>query len=468
MKWVVALTLLWIISNAATDHKGTFLAAVEGFSARELSRPWDYSNNKRMAIDLRKKKHSSSLIRFYVNEEHPASSSAREDEEDSEAAAAMCNNVTTHKEEDTRGSSAQLFSSDATFAAAAAAAAPSSNSSVVVTAATSIQPLSHGYHDHSVTPPPQEHYPTPSVKSCLPDLIAMTRPSNLPGVVLFHMLGTYLAIQNSATPYWSTLLSPSMMITLMALLLTSSTSMLVNDYYDFKLGNDSNKLFKPLNTPSRLTLIVAKRFLSYLYAAALVCVAMVPGAPARMSVVMGLMMTFWYTQHLKPRTWLKNAVCASLIALSPLTSGVAAISLTGTATTGWSQLLRVVSMLFIGILGREMTMDINDAEDDSNHGVRTVPVVYGRKFASTAALVCSMGVTGLAILGPLLQSLAGDVMISWRSPLARRWLLAILGGTAQVRRGWQVFKSEGQDPETVKTAVEEGLLTVVVLLASFV
>lgn len=447
MKWVVALTFLWIINNVAITNKGKFLAAVEGFSARELYRPWDHSNNKRMAIDLRKKRHGSSLIRFYVDEEHEASSSALEDEEDAENAATV-------------------FSSDTTVVGVAAATT-SSNSSVVMTAASLIHPLSHGYHDHMLAPPPAGGTPHTTIKSCLPDLFAMTRPSNIPAVVLFHMLGIYLALQNSGVSYWKVLLSPSMMITMMALLLTSATSMLVNDYYDYKLGVDANKLFKPLNTPSRLPLVVAKRFLSYLYAAALVCVTMVPGAPARMAVVMGLMLTFWYTQHLKPRTWLKNAVCASLIALSPLTSGVAAMSLTGTASTGWLPLLRVVCMLFVGILGREMTMDINDVQDDSNHGVRTVPVVYGRKFASTVALACSMGVTALALLGPLEQSLGGKLS-SWRSPLVRRWLLAILGGTAQLRRGWQVFQSEGQDPEIVSRAVEEGLLTVVVLLASFV
>jgi len=306
------------------------------------------------------------------------------------------------------------------------------------------------------------HTPKPTVRSCLPDLWAMTRPANIPAVILFHMLGTYLAVHNTAASYWSILLKPSMMGTMLALLLTSATSMLVNDYYDFKLGNDANKPFRPLNTPSRLPLHVAKRFLSYLYAVALVCVALVPGAPARLTVVMGLMLTFWYTQHLKPRTWLKNAVCASLIALSPLTSGVAAISIVGSGTNvGWLPLLRVVSMLFVGILGREITMDINDVQDDSRHGVRTVPVVYGTKVASAIALTCSAGVTGLALLGPLGKSLAGNLSM-------RQLFLALLGGAAGMRRAWQVFRSEGQDPDIVNKTVEEGLLTVVLLLASFV
>jgi len=187
---------------------------------------------------------------------------------------------------------------------------------------------------------------------------------------------------------------------------------------------------------------------------------MVPGVPARIAVVSGLMLTFWYTQHLKPRTWLKNAVCASLIALSPLTSGVAAMSLTG-ITGEWGPLLRVVLMLFVGILGREITMDINDVQDDSQHGVRTVPVVYGKKIASAIGFVCAIGVAGLAIVSPLTQSLSGKFY-------ARRWILAAFGSGAQLRRGWQVFQSEGEDSDIVRKTVEEGLVTVILLLASFV
>ena len=128
------------------------------------------------------------------------------------------------------------------------------------------------------------------------------------------------------------------------------------------------------------------------------------------------MLTFWYTQHLKPKTWLKNTVCASLIALSPLASGVAAMAYTQIPPSGVTPLLRVVSMLFVGILGREMTMDINDVQDDMKHGVRTVPVVYGRKFASTIGLICSLGVAGLALSGPIVELVGQHLALTCQSP----------------------------------------------------
>jgi 4-hydroxybenzoate polyprenyltransferase len=212
----------------------------------------------------------------------------------------------------------------------------------------------------------------------VPELIAMTRPVNIPGVVMFHMIGTCLALRHyrslgtataiSNTNYWQLLVSPHMMFTLLALLLTSSTSMLINDYYDYKLGNDSSKKGKPLQ---KIPLTVCKKALSYLYALALVCATMVPGVAGRVFVTGGLILTFLYTKHVKPRTWFKNALCASLISLSPLTSGVAAMSvLSSSATTilqgglDWS-LIRLVSMLFVGIMGREIAMDINDVPDDA-------------------------------------------------------------------------------------------------------
>jgi 4-hydroxybenzoate polyprenyltransferase len=503
MMQVVALLVI-IVALAAVQ--------VEAFSAH-LTRPWETPNMH--SVTGGSGKRNTALLRLYVAElekskQSEKTSNAIDDENDEEDN----NDEDEDGDNDDKipGFSSRILSSGTTVAATATsttASATHSTHSVAVIPfngngngnSAPRRPMSTRTRTRTSTstalhaalsaddidiPPPSpssnnnNNNPKPTVKSHLPDLIAMTRPSNLPGVVLFHMLGTYLAIQNTNINFWHLLLSPSMMVTLLALLLTSSTSMLVNDYYDYKLGHDSNKLYKPL-TSHKLPLAVAKRFLSYLYAAALLCVSMLPGAPARMSVVTGLMLTFWYTQHLKPRTWLKNAVCASLIALSPLTSGMAAMSLgrvVGLSSSSWQTttnglvpLLKVVAMLFAGILGREITMDINDVQDDMDHGVRTVPVVYGRKFASSIGLACAGGVASLAMSGPILQCYYynnNNMGAPISKAILRRLLFASLGSVAQVRRAWQVFRTEGQDTSVVKTAVEEGLLSVVLLLASFV
>lgn len=316
------------------------------------------------------------------------------------------------------------------------------------------------------------------------DLVAMARPENLPGVVLFHILGSCLAYRHfetvaaaasttaavATTPtsisFFQLLATPSMMVTLMALLLVSSTSMLVNDYYDYKLGNDS---LKPNKALQKVPLAVVKKALSYLYALSLFCATMVPGIPGRVAVIGGLILTFLYTKHVKPKTWAKNALCASLIALSPLTSGVAAMSVLTSATSNllfeyvnWP-LVRLVSLLFVGIMGREISMDINDTEDDSAHAVRTVPVVYGRPYASHIAWLSSLVVAGLAVSGPVLLTESVDPFVT-----LRRAALAGVGSLLQMRRYWTVAKTEGEDAHAIEVAVDEGLLSLVLLLASFV
>jgi len=228
----------------------------------------------------------------------------------------------------------------------------------------------------------------PTVLSSIGPLWTLVRPSNFPGIVLFHMLGVHLALSasNKSLSYWSTLLQqPSMWLVLAALILTSSTSMVVNDYYDAKLGRDVDT-DKAL-AAGKIPLATARRFLRYLYGVALVVTCALPGLSTRLAVLMGLLLTYFYTQSLKPVTWLKNVVCASLIALAPVTSGSAALHLVhaNPAAAGWQvasvpALWRLTASLFCGILGREIMMDCNDVENDAKAHVQTLPVVHGRRY----------------------------------------------------------------------------------------
>jgi 4-hydroxybenzoate polyprenyltransferase len=179
---------------------------------------------------------------------------------------------------------------------------------------------------------------------------------------------------------------------------------------------------------------------------------------------------------------LKNIVCASLIALSPATSGSAALSLSS-SNNSWSLLFgvpalwRLVGMIFCGFVGREILMDINDVDDDSAHDVRTVPVEFGRKFAARTALSCTAAMTVAATVGPMWQiqravggSLTWTFLLSTlrTSPATRKLLLASIGSLAMMRRAWHVYKTDGEDRDIVDRAVEEGKLSVMFLLASFV
>ena len=321
----------------------------------------------------------------------------------------------------------------------------------------------------------------PPLLSYLPKLWTMSRPSNFVGVVLFHTLGTYLAVNKSTTQLRSILLHPQQIIVLVALLLTSATSMVVNDYYDAKFGLDSDKPNKTKALPPRH---VVKRFLGFAYAPLLLCTALVPGIPARISVLVGIMLTFLYTEHLKPKTWIKTVTCALLIALSPMTSGAAALALqyqaqvqaqqqrldavaslsttivSSSSTSSLISLSRLGMMLFFGFVGREILMDINDVVDDRLHRIKTVPVRYGRDVASRIALLSTVLMGIVCLAGAYHQ-------YHQYHDSKRQLVLGLVGTVAQIGRAYQVTRTRGTSRDAVDKAVEEGKWTVMFLLASY-
>jgi len=330
----------------------------------------------------------------------------------------------------------------------------------------------------------------PNVRNSFKQLWPLTRPSSFPGVVCLHMLGPYLALQQLAQKqsavlsprfYWTTMANPVMFLTLAALLLTSATSMVINDYFDAKLGRDEDR-HRPL-ADGRVPLYVARSFLNYLYGGAMLTLAFLPGIPTRVSVVVGLLLTYWYTKHLKPVTWLKNIVCAALIAASPMTSASAAVHLVSpssynpailTVTNLW----RLVGFMFFGIMSREIMMDCNDSKSDEHAGVFTVPVVYGRRFASRVAFGFVLIATALASSGTLRQfssfatskttkASASLLGVAISAPV-RRSVLVTAGSLILLRRAWQVMMCEGSDRNVVDTAVNESLISVLLVWASFV
>jgi 4-hydroxybenzoate polyprenyltransferase len=416
---------------------------VDSFSAH-LSRPWEPPTPSNVLLLMGKKRSKYSKAGDESSTEQKASATDDDVEATMEQDDPVRENSTAMDARDNDGHESMSLQDDHV-----AIETPQ----VFVATASSSPALAAAVTGASTTSTPIT--PTPTVLSCWRPLLAMTRPSNFLGVVMFHLLGTHLATKGTKESMTLLLSTPTMCVVLFTLLLTSATSMVVNDYYDTKLGVDSLKRNKPL-VIGHVPMAVAKRFLYYLYAALLFSLTVVPGVPARLSVVVGLMLTFWYTKHLKPITWLKNVVCASLMALSPLTSGSAALA-TASANK-WHVLTvlplwRLTGMLFCGFLGREIMMDINDVVDDRLHKVKTVPVKYGRKFAAQVSLVATAVMAGLALAG---------------KESSRQLVFAGIGSSWMLYRAWQVLRVQGEDRVVVDRAVEDGKLAVMMLLASFV
>ena len=338
----------------------------------------------------------------------------------------------------------------------------------------------HPSHESSSSIPRDETPPT--VLSRHRPLFKMTRPSSIPGVVLFHMIGIYLALEKTGqtSQYWNVLLQqPTMWLTLASLVLVSSTSMVINDYYDAKLGRDIYKKTHKVLLSGTVPLWLAKRYVTYLYSCALVCVCFLPGAPARLAVTVGLMLTYLYTKHLKPLLLVKNVVCASLVALTPWTSGAAASYLTQGSTNIFAvpALWRLFASLFFGVLGREIMLDCNDVIADQEAGVKTLPLVYGRGFASGIALGTTVIMSAIVLSQPILElkraCQSSATCTVWNvlksSPaITRRFGFALTASLILLRRSWQVYRTRGKDSKVNSTAVDESLITVVFLLASFV
>jgi 4-hydroxybenzoate polyprenyltransferase len=441
----------------------------------------------------------------------------------------------------------------------------------------------------------------PTIKSCLKPLIRSMRPGNIPGVVLFHLIGVHRSLSllyNQKTYKMSlfiqTAIKPSIMLTLFTLLLIVSTSMMVNDYFDARSGvdlvkiinigqspqlnhNDDNvhssnnnkndqqyEIIHPniasllatssstlstsfsmnhnnhqissnsssssvsvnndnlLNTKplasGEVPLQIAKNFLSILYGVLLLTITILPGVSTRLLAIIGSMITFYYTQHIKPKTWLKNISCALLMSLAPLTSGFATLNhptivhdvglaAAASASTSilpssmsasslplssknsvgfwmaWKALGPLFCSLFCGFMGREMMMDITDRDADKDAGIYTVPVVYGKRIASKIILLFWLGTGVFASIGPMMEVWSmlcnilkggfsssmlqfGSIVNVITDSAVRRLSFALLGGTWLLVRAIQVVKSEGQDEVLMKKAIEEGKLNVLLILAS--
>lgn len=262
--------------------------------------------------------------------------------------------------------------------------------------------------------------------------------------------------------------------------------MLVNDYYDTRSGVDnSSSSLKPLSSGD-VPLPIAKKLLSIMYGSLLLILTTLPGAPTRLLVALGTMMTFYYTKYLKPKTWWKNIVCATLMSLTPLTSGYATLNhpfvvqLAKTKGrvidiwTSWIALGPLFCSLFCGFMGRELLMDIMDREEDREAGIRTVPVRFGRQAATKIVLLFWIG-TGLFIsMNPLVDLLSrvklgniGASFLTTANALSiRRLSLALFGGFWLSFRAWQVVKSRGEDKSLIENAIEEAKLNVLLILAA--
>ena len=120
-------------------------------------------------------------------------------------------------------------------------------------------------------------------------------------------------------------------------------------------------------------------------------------------------------------------------------------------------------------------MDITDCEGDAQAGISTVPVKHGKNVASVVALVCSLISACAASLIPWTKTLAmrGDSINKYglaslfTIPDTRKVILSVAGSAMLLLRTFSVWRSNGEDLNLAERAIRESLLSVLLVLASF-
>ena len=207
------------------------------------------------------------------------------------------------------------------------------------------------------------------------DLYAeMCRVDNLPASFAFVAAGA-VAATGKASDVWNI----QVLLTALCTMIITATSMVTNDYFDYKIGTDvddcGNVLVRQALTPEQ-----AKNFVGKFYSILLLLISTVPAMSVRLFLMTGSISTFIYTREFKPKTWLKNISVAFICAVAPLVGGISASGSIGQALSGTrSHCGGLVAALFCGIMSREILMDVVDSAADEASGVVTVPVRYGKR-----------------------------------------------------------------------------------------
>lgn len=171
------------------------------------------------------------------------------------------------------------------------------------------------------------------------------------------------------------------------------------------------------------------------------------------------------TKYLKPVTLIKNIAVAFICALAPLVGALTAASSSVFGTFG------LTMVTFLGILHRELLMDIPDMTRDAATGVRTVPVVFGARAAAVTALACA-GAMGTVAVGEGLRAIVfrgggGGSVSAMRNIL--RLVFAVVGSALMVERASRAVTCSATDREAeAAAAVEATQRNFPILLLSFV
>jgi geranylgeranylglycerol-phosphate geranylgeranyltransferase len=192
-------------------------------------------------------------------------------------------------------------------------------------------------------------------------LYKISRPFTTLTGALAVVLGGYVA----GTGEWFNVL-----LAVIATILVSASANAWNDYLDIEIDR-INQPNRPL--PSGQVSPQTAKWYSFGLAALSLLVAAFINLPSFLIVLSANLLLYIYSLKMKSTVLLGNVIVAFTSAMSAVFGGIAA----GNAKpTFW-----LFSIIFVGILGREVLKTLADYEGDLSESVQTISTVWGRKEA---------------------------------------------------------------------------------------
>lgn len=215
-------------------------------------------------------------------------------------------------------------------------------------------------------------------------LYKLSRPLSTLTGVLATFIGGYVA----GTDAWR-----EIGLACLATLLIAASANAWNDYLDIDIDR-INQPQRPL--PSGMVSLRAARNFSLIMTGLALVVAALINWPAFIIAAFSAGLLFLYSWRLKSTVLLGNATVGLISALSPVFGGVAAGNVYPS--------LWLATIVFVGIMGREILKTLADYEGDAYNQVKTISTVWGPRAARSAFFIL-LGLTAIIMLAPYVLDL---------------------------------------------------------------
>lgn len=204
--------------------------------------------------------------------------------------------------------------------------------------------------------------------------IKLTRPNAILYEFGLPVTGSYLISNNINIIY-----NPTVILLGFISVLIGSNSMVINDYYDYKNGVDSEKKNKILN----LGYLTSEQVLHFSYLLNILTfylISFINNNLIRNILSTNIILTYLYTPILKPIPFVKNFIVSFIISQS-LIVGALIIDY------NLIKILPHIFYLFNFILWQEIILDATDISGDKLSNIYTIPVLLGIKKSYIIALI---------------------------------------------------------------------------------